>query len=176
MTLKKWIEYVSQSKEDNHLQQQYQTEMDIDSNGDDYSMLYLKDWHLQNILEDRWSVITESSPSSLERIETQSLSSSLTPLLHEGLHQQEYNYDHIKSSKKKTLYNVPEIFAGDIFNPFLLRNGGGDYRFVYWGPKGSSTSIHSDVLHTFSWSFNVFGAKKWIFYPPPQPPSQVQVQ
>ena len=64
------------------------------------------------------------------------------------------------------LYSVPTVFSRDILNPFLLRFIGGDFRFCYWGPAGSYTALHSDVLHTFSWSFNVIGEKKWTFYPP----------
>ena len=49
-------------------------------------------------------------------------------------------------------------------NPFLRKYCGGDFRFVYWGPAGSSTALHSDVLNTFSWSLNVVGEKRWTFY------------
>jgi len=65
--------------------------------------------------------------------------------------------------QEKSLYVTPSIFK-DVLNPFLLRNEGGDYRFVYWGCKGSWTAVHSDVLNSFSWSFNVCGRKKWTFY------------
>ena len=41
-----------------------------------------------------------------------------------------------------------------------------DYRFVYWGSSRSSTGLHSDVLNSFSWSYNVAGEKLWTFYPP----------
>lgn len=61
------------------------------------------------------------------------------------------------------LYSDPIIFD-DVLNPFLMDNDGGDYRFVYWGCKGSKTGIHSDVLNSFSWSFNVIGTKRWTFY------------
>ena len=63
------------------------------------------------------------------------------------------------------LYNTPEYFKNDILNNFLERySDGGDFMFTYWGPRGSMTSVHSDVLHSFSWSYNVTGAKKWTFY------------
>ncbi len=65
--------------------------------------------------------------------------------------------------QEKSLYVTPSIFK-DVLNPFLLQNEGGDYRFVYWGCKGSLTAVHSDVLNSFSWSFNVIGRKKWTFY------------
>lgn len=64
------------------------------------------------------------------------------------------------------LYDVPDYFQRDILNMFLARVTGGDYKFVYWGPAGSHTPMHSDVLNSFSWSYNVVGSKKWVFYPP----------
>ena len=39
-----------------------------------------------------------------------------------------------------------------------------DFRFVYMGPCGTSTPRHKDVFGSFSWSFNVQGSKRWIFY------------
>ena len=41
-----------------------------------------------------------------------------------------------------------------------------DYRFVYWGPRHSRTDIHTDVLLSLSWSYNVHGTKLWTFYIP----------
>ncbi|KAF5825640.1 hypothetical protein DUNSADRAFT_7886 [Dunaliella salina] len=35
-----------------------------------------------------------------------------------------------------------------------------DYRFVYLGPAGSWTPLHSDVLRSYSWSANVAGVKR----------------
>ena len=64
------------------------------------------------------------------------------------------------------LYKTPQYFERDILNNFLERYNGGDYKFVYWGPRGSMTRLHSDVLHSFSWSYNVSGEKKWTFYIP----------
>jgi hypothetical protein len=187
MNMEDWIERMKNIRNKNN-------DNGNDNNDDDEEKesvdpnLYLKDWHLQNIIEDRWSVVTE--PTSIQR---SSSSNELSSCLHQNceneidIHEnenkdrQELNMKNfaamtatstsatntnITNTPKKTLYTIPKIFAGDVFNPFLLANGGGDYRFVYWGPKGSHTSIHSDVLHTFSWSFNVFGEKKWVFYPP----------
>jgi hypothetical protein len=62
------------------------------------------------------------------------------------------------------LYQVPDCFGTDLLNTFLLKFTGGDYRFVYWGPPGSQTPVHSDVLHSFSWSHNVVGKKRWTFH------------
>lgn len=72
-----------------------------------------------------------------------------------------------QSSCDIPLYKTPEYFERDILNNFLERySDGGDYTFVYWGPSGSITRLHSDVLHSFSWSYNVTGSKKWTFYIP----------
>ena len=63
------------------------------------------------------------------------------------------------------LYTVPKFLKKDLLNDFLTRySDGGDYRFTYWGPKGSTTDLHSDVLNSFSWSHNVVGSKRWIFH------------
>ena len=64
----------------------------------------------------------------------------------------------------ESLYEVPAVFSYDILNNFLTRFTAGDYKFVYWGPKNSFTSRHSDVLHSFSWSYNVVGTKRWTFF------------
>lgn len=69
-----------------------------------------------------------------------------------------------KHTQSPPLYTIPEIFGNDLLNNFLLKFTGGDYRFVYWGPPGSQTPLHSDVLHSFSWSYNVVGKKKWTFH------------
>ena len=65
------------------------------------------------------------------------------------------------------LYQVPKIFPKDVLNEYLLTYmENSDYRFVYWGPQGSRTEYHSDVLHSFSWSYNVVGTKRWILHIP----------
>jgi JmjC domain, hydroxylase len=64
----------------------------------------------------------------------------------------------------RDLYHCPTIFEYDLLNQFQSRFTKGDYRFCYWGPKGSFTSRHSDVLHSFSWSYNVIGTKRWTFF------------
>jgi JmjC domain, hydroxylase len=67
------------------------------------------------------------------------------------------------------LYTLPDIFPHDLLNSFLMRFTKGDYRFVYWGPAGSHTALHSDVLNSFSWSYNVHGTKEWTFHVPDGP-------
>jgi hypothetical protein len=71
------------------------------------------------------------------------------------------------------LYRVPPHFGRDLLNRFLSAffasddlNSVADYYFCYWGPRGSKTMRHSDVLNSFSWSYNVCGHKEWTFYPP----------
>jgi hypothetical protein len=71
--------------------------------------------------------------------------------------------DSDRTTPSPSLYQTPSIFQHDLLNPFLQAFTGGDYRFVYWGPAGSRTDWHSDVLHSFSWSFNVYGTKEWTF-------------
>lgn len=63
-------------------------------------------------------------------------------------------------------YSVPPLFRNDLLNALLLNFTDGDYRFVYWGHTGSESPLHSDVLHSYSWSFNVVGEKRWTFYIP----------
>ena len=72
------------------------------------------------------------------------------------------------------IYSVPMEFSDDLLNPFLLEinkhhtSGGNceDYRFLYWGAKNSFTPLHTDVLGSYSWSYNVFGKKLWTFFEP----------
>jgi hypothetical protein len=70
------------------------------------------------------------------------------------------------AAEQLPLYRVPPIFSYDLLNGFLSRHTTGDYRFVYWGPANSTTELHSDVLNSYSWSYNVCGCKEWTFYPP----------
>ncbi|KAL3945676.1 MAG: hypothetical protein SGBAC_000244 [Bacillariaceae sp.] len=69
-----------------------------------------------------------------------------------------------KKPHLKPLYTCPEAFQHDLLNPFLTEFTSGDYKFCYWGPSHSKTHRHSDVLHSFSWSYNVHGTKKWTFF------------
>uniref|UniRef100_A0A1B0CIC4 Jumonji domain-containing protein 4 n=2 Tax=Lutzomyia longipalpis TaxID=7200 RepID=A0A1B0CIC4_LUTLO len=62
-------------------------------------------------------------------------------------------------------YNVPEFFASDWLNETLCDEDQDDYKFVYMGPKGT-TSFHCDVFSSFSWSTNIVGRKMWFFLPP----------
>jgi len=103
-----------------------------------YEDHYLKDWHLQSFLRDR---ANQYQPERITATNT--------------------------SHTEPCLYEVPPYFEHDILNDFLTRfTQKGDYKFTYWGPKGSRTSLHSDVMNSYSWSFNVRGTKEWKFYPP----------
>jgi len=86
-------------------------------NDRDDRLLYLKDWHLQKLTDERF-------------------------------------------------YDIPTFFTSDWLNEYFDRDGKYDYRFVYIGVKGSWTSFHADVFRSYSWSANVCGLKKWIFFPP----------
>lgn len=62
-------------------------------------------------------------------------------------------------------YNVPQYFASDWFNEFLIDTGKEDYRFVYLGVKDTFTNLHLDVCGSYSWSANVCGEKRWLILP-----------
>ncbi|CAL4067628.1 unnamed protein product, partial [Meganyctiphanes norvegica] len=67
-------------------------------------------------------------------------------------------------------YITPKYFASDWLNEFWETRDDikDDYRFVYIGPKQSWTPFHADVFRSYSWSANVCGRKRWVFYPPGQ--------
>ena len=71
-----------------------------------------------------------------------------------------------RDSNHLPLYQCPQHFEHDLLNSLLTKCTKGDYRFCYWGPAKSTTTRHSDVLHSFSWSYNVAGTKEWTFYSP----------
>ncbi len=78
--------------------------------------------------------------------------------------------------------------------PAALDSRTADYRFLYWGPAGSWTALHADVLRSYSWcgssarcmpqghtiahpgppdllhtccrSANLAGRKRWLLLPP----------
>jgi hypothetical protein len=61
-------------------------------------------------------------------------------------------------------YEWPLYFRDDWLNQAM----GNAYKFVYLGPKGTSTILHADVLRSFSWSTNLCGRKRWYLIPPEQ--------
>jgi JmjC domain, hydroxylase len=116
--------------------------------------LYLKDWHLQSIVNRHNRTTARSVMKNTKDDESTNV------------------------SVVTGLYRVPALFGHDLLNHFLTTffvdddgNYISDYYFCYWGPAGSQTLRHSDVLNSFSWSYNVCGHKEWTFYPPPLPTS-----
>ncbi|ERL89143.1 2-oxoglutarate and iron-dependent oxygenase JMJD4 homolog [Dendroctonus ponderosae] len=74
---------------------------------------------------------------------------------------------HLKlQCKTDNFYQVPVYFASDWLNEYFTECTDDDYRFVYMGQKSSWTPLHADVFNSFSWSVNVCGQKRWIFFPP----------
>ena len=69
-------------------------------------------------------------------------------------------------------YQVPDYFKSDWLNEYW-QDKNDDYKFVYLGPQGSWTPFHTDVFGSYSWSANVSGYKKWIFFQPDTQPQNV---
>ena len=69
-------------------------------------------------------------------------------------------------------YQVPDYFKSDWLNEYW-QDKNDDYKFVYLGPKGSWTPFHTDVFGSYSWSANVSGYKKWIFFQPDTQPQNI---
>uniref|UniRef100_UPI00358F641A 2-oxoglutarate and iron-dependent oxygenase JMJD4-like isoform X1 n=1 Tax=Myxine glutinosa TaxID=7769 RepID=UPI00358F641A len=69
---------------------------------------------------------------------------------------------------KADIYSTPIHFSSDWLNEFADSKQTDDYRFVYMGPKGSWTPFHADVFRSHSWSANMCGRKRWLFYSPGQ--------
>ncbi|KAH6936460.1 hypothetical protein HPB50_017586 [Hyalomma asiaticum] len=65
-------------------------------------------------------------------------------------------------------YATPKYFTSDWLNEYwdLRTDVKDDFRFVYMGPKGSWTPLHTDVFKSFSWSANICGRKLWYLFPP----------
>mmetsp|Transcript_15273 Transcript_15273/g.43494 ORF Transcript_15273/g.43494 Transcript_15273/m.43494 type:complete len:382 (+) Transcript_15273:3233-4378(+) len=71
----------------------------------------------------------------------------------------------LKDTQK--LFITPPLFRDDFLNDWLsTKPGSSDYRFVYIGPAGSRTGVHTDVLHSNSWSAQLSGTKRWLLLPP----------
>lgn len=62
-------------------------------------------------------------------------------------------------------YKTPLYFQDDWLSPFYDVYGESeetrDYHFVYLGPCGTWTPLHSDVLKSYSWSANISGYKQY---------------
>ena len=94
-----------------------------------------------------------------------------------------------------TAYSTPPFFSSDWLNEWWeggkgmggdsrlenveedsdrRRDEGNDYRFLYIGPKGSWTPLHCDVFGSYSWSANIVGRKRWLFWRPGEEPRDVR--
>lgn len=77
---------------------------------------------------------------------------------------------HRDNKHNYTAYRTPKYFCSDWLNEWWENKTDSeeenDYRFVYIGPKGSWTPFHTDVFGSYSWSANIVGKKRWIFFPP----------
>eukprot|EP00198_Chlamydomonas_reinhardtii_P001554 XP_001690890.1 JmjC protein [Chlamydomonas reinhardtii] len=62
-------------------------------------------------------------------------------------------------------YHVPEQFGEDLFG-LLGETGRPDYRWLILGPARSGSSFHVDPNATSAWNALVWGAKKWVMFPP----------
>ena len=69
-------------------------------------------------------------------------------------------------------YSTPPYFCSDWLNEWWEEREdveeSSDYRFLYIGPRGSWTPLHEDVFGSYSWSANIVGRKRWLFYRPGQ--------
>lgn len=74
---------------------------------------------------------------------------------------------------KYSPYETPLVFSDDWLNNVSGRldwqtNRGmnDDYKFLYFGIAGTKSYLHTDVFQSYSWSTNIVGRKKWIFFSP----------
>ncbi|XP_016058990.1 PREDICTED: jmjC domain-containing protein 4 isoform X2 [Miniopterus natalensis] len=66
------------------------------------------------------------------------------------------------------LFTLPVYFSSDWLNEYWDALDVDDYRFIYMGPTGTWSPFHADIFRSFSWSVNICGRKKWLFFPPGQ--------
>jgi hypothetical protein len=74
----------------------------------------------------------------------------------------------VKQNPDYRAYSVLPYFASDWLNEAWddRQDVSDDYRFVYFGPRGTWTPFHADVFRSYSWSANVCGRKEWLLFPP----------
>lgn len=139
-----------------------------------------REWFHDAIPHDAWLSVTKSDDTEI-RLKLQDWFSYLDGNLPQHqqpsmlylkdwhfLHWMYENTDRPEFGHSNPLYQVPPHFEDDILNNFHMVQSGdmSDYRFVYWGPAGSTTQPHTDVLHSCSWSYNVSGTKEWVIHVP----------
>ncbi|KAK1342365.1 hypothetical protein QTO34_015130 [Cnephaeus nilssonii] len=71
-------------------------------------------------------------------------------------------------SSAEDLFTLPVYFSSDWLNEYWDTLDVDDYRFIYMGPAGTWSPFHADILRSYSWSVNICGRKKWLFFPPGQ--------
>ncbi|VEL40064.1 unnamed protein product [Protopolystoma xenopodis] len=77
------------------------------------------------------------------------------------------DWHYFKLERDRGLYSLPSIFSADWLNEFWdMRDVDDDFRFMYLGPAGTWTPLHVDVYHSYSWSANIYGRKRWWLFPP----------
>lgn len=79
-----------------------------------------------------------------------------------------------KDPKLGDEYFVPEYFGEDRDLFSVLGNDRPDYKWLIYGPYKSGSTFHKDPNETCAWNAVVFGAKKWIMYPPERMPPGVR--
>lgn len=60
---------------------------------------------------------------------------------------------------------LPPQFSDDLFAAMGPENRP-DHRWLIFGPARSGSSFHQDPNATSAWNAVIYGAKKWILYPP----------
>ncbi|XP_049633992.1 2-oxoglutarate and iron-dependent oxygenase JMJD4 isoform X1 [Suncus etruscus] len=73
-----------------------------------------------------------------------------------------------RDTSAEDVFTLPVYFSSDWLNEYWDTLDVDDYRFIYMGPTGSWSPFHADIFRSFSWSVNICGRKKWIFFPPGQ--------
>ncbi|KAL5966661.1 2-oxoglutarate and iron-dependent oxygenase JMJD4, partial [Taenia solium] len=78
------------------------------------------------------------------------------------------DWHYFKAIDFHSYYSQPVYFSSDWLNEFydFRTDCDDDFRFVYIGPRGTWTPLHTDVYCSYSWSANIVGCKRWWVFPP----------
>uniref|UniRef100_A0A0V0JCQ3 Jumonji domain-containing protein 4 n=3 Tax=Schistocephalus solidus TaxID=70667 RepID=A0A0V0JCQ3_SCHSO len=78
------------------------------------------------------------------------------------------DWHYFRGHEPALFFTTPVHFSSDWLNEFFAfrTDVDDDFKFVYAGPKGTWTPLHSDVYRSYSWSVNVVGVKRWWMFPP----------
>jgi glycosyltransferase involved in cell wall biosynthesis len=142
-------------------------EENVEEESEKDHLWYLKDWHF---VKDIWS-------SSKRHNEREKDSADLhyyrVPMYFSDDWLNEW-YDHLSSATTSHGIETEDAITPATRTEPLPRTttagttssqNASDYRFVYLGPRNSSTPLHTDVLHSHSWSANIAGRKLWRVLP-----------